>query len=204
MTKVTNGFFITLSAFFLTIIIISIFFIDRSLAIFIRNNLGSINETITPAILFIETAFGFTISKYLFGFIAILVGLIFYTRNRNFNTAKLFFFVGLTHIASRLTAGILKNLFLRVRPYEYLNSGDSTKDFFSEGSSFPSAHTAHFFGLFLPILTLYPKYKWLLILPVFVALSRIIANDHYLSDVAAGIYISILFTWLFVKVFKIK
>jgi membrane-associated phospholipid phosphatase len=67
-----------------------------------------------------------------------------------------------------------------------------------------SAHTAHFFGLFLPILTLYPKYKWLLILPVFVALSRIIANDHYLSDVAAGIYISILFTWLFVKVFKIK
>ena len=203
MTKFTTRFFITLNVFFIISILISIFFIDKPLAVFVRNNLDSLDKTISPVISFIETIFGFNITKYLFGFIALLVGLVFYIKNKTSYTAKLFFFVGLTHILSRLTAGILKNVFLRARPYEYLNAGDAAKDFFSAGSSFPSGHTAHFFGLFLPIAVLYPNYKWILILPVFVAFSRIIAIDHYLSDVIAGVYISILFTGLFAKIFKL-
>jgi membrane-associated phospholipid phosphatase len=184
-------------------ILISIWFIDRPLALFINDNYGS-GQLLSWATTAVETVFGFGISKYLFGFIALAIGVVLYVRQRTFTTAKLFFFVGVTHIVSRLAAGMLKNLFLRSRPFEFIGSGPGTRDFFADGGSFPSGHTAHFFGLFLPIWYLFPKQKWLMIIPVFIAMSRVLANDHYLGDVLASVYIAILATWCFANMFSVK
>ena len=202
MKTFTTRTFITINIILISLTLASVFWVDKPLAFFVDKNLKPLDTMIAPIISFIETIFGFYISKYLFGFIAIAIGAIGYFKSKKSDIPKIFFFIGVTHIISRLTAGIVKNFFLRPRPFEWL-SGNNL-DFFSNGNSFPSGHTAHFFGLFLPIVFLYSRYSWIIILPVFVALSRILANDHYLGDVIAAITIAFLFTWTFAKVFKIK
>jgi membrane-associated phospholipid phosphatase len=187
----------------ITCILLSVWLIDRPLALFVHHHYAS-GQLLSSAITFTETLFGFGISKYLFGFIALAIGLVLYIKNRTFTTAKLFFFVGATHIVSRLAAGMLKNVFLRSRPYEFIESGPGTKDFFSDGGSFPSGHTVHFFGLFLPVWYLFPKQKWVMLIPVFVGMSRVLANDHYLADVLASVYIAILATWCFANMLSVK
>lgn len=192
---------ITIFIMLITLTLASIAGIDKPLAVYAENNLKSLDTAIEPVILYLETIFGFGISKYLFGFIAVAIGLAAYAFKRS-DLSRIFLFIGLTHIITRVVSGVLKNAFLRPRPFEWLDGNDS--GFFSAGSSFPSGHAAHFFGLLLPIVFLYRRFAWILILPVFVSLSRIIANDHYLSDVLASVAISVLFTWVFARLFRIK
>jgi membrane-associated phospholipid phosphatase len=196
-----NRKFIAFIAFLFVFTFISIIWMDKPLASYIDRNLESLDGVLTPVVIYIETFFGFGISKYLFGFLAIAIGTAVYLKNRKSDVSRIFFFIGTTHIVTRLTAGVIKNFFLRPRPFEWLDGNNS--GFFSEGSSFPSGHTAHFFGLFLPIAFLFPKFSWIIILPVFVATSRILDNDHYLSDITASIIIAVLFTWVFANVFKV-
>jgi membrane-associated phospholipid phosphatase len=196
------------SASFTTIALIilllaSIVFIDHPLARYINENYSHADYS-RSALSSIELIFGFTISKYLFGFIALLIGGFLYLTNRRSATAIFFLYVGTTHIVTRFVAGVLKNLFLRQRPMDFIASGDISTEFFVQGSSFPSGHAAHFFGLFLPLLFIFPKHKWLLALPVYVAVSRILTNDHYLADILASILIAFVFTWGFGKLFRIK
>ena len=195
-----NRIIVTIFVMLITLALASIAGIDKPLAVYVENNLKSLDSAIEPVILYTETIFGFGISKYLFGFIAVAIGLVAYFSKKS-DLSRIFFFIGLTHIITRVVAGVLKNVFLRPRPFEWLNGNDS--DFLSVGSSFPSGHAAHFFGLLLPIVFLYRRFAWMLILPVFVSLSRIIANDHYLSDVIASVAIAVLFTWLFARLFQI-
>lgn len=189
----------------LLLLAICIFMIDRPVAIWIENK-GTSLERVTSAIIsVIEIGFGFTISKYLYGFALLLAGFIMRAADKNWRRANLFFFVAATHIISRLTAGVLKNVFHRSRPFEYLENKE-VADFFTEaGSAFPSGHVAHFFGLFLPLVFLFPKYTWLwLLLPFFVLIQRVVANDHYPGDTVASVLIAYLSTWLFYRVFKIE
>ena len=112
---------------------------------------------------------------------------------------------GAALVLSRLVAGVLKNVFDRSRPYVFVNDNSVNDFFYTGGSSFPSGHAAHFFGLFLPLMVLFPRYKWaLLVIPVFVAVQRVIANDHYISDVLGGALIALLFTYIFQQLFKIQ
>lgn len=44
------------------------------------------------------------------------------------------------------------------------------------------------FGLFMPLAYLFPRWRWpLMLTPWFIAVARINANDHFISDVAASI-----------------
>lgn len=97
-------------------------------------------------------------------------------------------FIALVQLATRLTAGVLKGLLPRQRPFEVLASGAWDAQWFQDhGSSFPSGHAAHFWGLFFPLAVLYPRAaRWLLPLPLFVSVARVTVNDHFVSDVAAS------------------
>jgi membrane-associated phospholipid phosphatase len=54
--------------------------------------------------------------------------------------------------------------------------------------SFPSSHTAFYWGLLLPAAACLPRYRIpLLVLPVLISIGRIIENVHYISDVLAAI-----------------
>ena len=112
--------------------------------------------------------------------------------------------MGAVLVSSRLITATLKAVFDRSRPFVFLED-HSIRDFFSCGDSFPSGHATNYFGFFLPLIVLLPRYKWaLLILPTFIALQRVIVNEHYLSDVLAGILIASIMTLLFEGIFKMS
>jgi membrane-associated phospholipid phosphatase len=89
-----------------------------------------------------------------------------------------------------------KNTFGRLRPQQLFESGDWTQAiWFVGGGSFPSGHSAFYFGLFLP-LAAWTKNPWLrallIVIPVFVVIARINLTKHFLSDVSASAVIAAL------------
>lgn len=201
----TNRTFGYLTLAFLLACLVSILLVDQPLAFVIADRLRAVQPFFRTFTHLAELASGFPVSKYLPGLILLIVGGIVYFVDKNSLRAKLFFFVALTFMLSRLTAGTLKNVFERVRPFDLLETGRFGQTFFVDGgSSFPSGHAAHFWGLFLPLMFLFPKYKIpFLIVPVLIGLGRVVVGDHYLSDVLASVYIAFFFTFILAKMMKV-
>ena len=82
-----------------------------------------------------------------------------------------------------------KSTFGRLRPHDVLASGDWSNIWFMQGGSFPSGHSAFYFGLFLPLAAAAPA-RWqravLIAIPCFVVAARIDMSKHFLSDVSAS------------------
>jgi len=107
--------------------------------------------------------------------------------------APALFAAGLVQAA---TIGLMilgKGHFGRLRPYQVFASGDWSNVWFAGGSSFPSGHSAFYFGLFLPLAAAAPMI-WqrvvLLALPAFVVIARIDLAMHFLADVSASALIA--------------
>jgi membrane-associated phospholipid phosphatase len=188
---------------FLSLITISIIQIDRPLAIFIETHFPALQETFRKILATIEFMDAYPISRYIIAIVIVVTAVILLLRDKTLQRAKVFFFIGATMASSRLTTAILKSVFDRNRPHAFI-SDRSVRDFFGSGDSFPSGHATNYFSFFLPLIVIFPRYKWpLLIIPVFVALQRVVVNDHYLSDVIAGTLVASLMTLLFQRIFKI-
>lgn len=189
--------------FLILLILGSIVFIDHPLARYINENYSHTSYSLSASSL-AELLSGFLLPKYLVGFLAIITGLIVYLKTWNENVAIRFAYIGATYIATRFVTDILQVIFLREGPLDLIMPAAISKEFFLNGSSFPSVYAAYFFGWILPLVVVFPRHKWLLLLPVFVVVSRMLTNTHYLGDVLAAIAIAVLFTWLFAKIFKVK
>jgi membrane-associated phospholipid phosphatase len=75
---------------------------------------------------------------------------------------------------------------------------------FVGANAFPSGHTAFYAGLFFPLLLLLPRAALLWIVPpFFIAMARVIAHDHYLSDVSASLALA-AFLAIFLDVIRRK
>ncbi len=190
--------FYALSALFL-LTILSILFIDVPLAVCVNKHFADNEEIFHGVTSIAEKLSGFTISKYLVAFVFVGIGLVVHLFKTNIFLAKPFYFIGLTFFFSRFSTGLLKNLFGRPRPDEMLHAQQVNNMFFVGGSSFPSGHTAHFWGFILPVVILFPRWKWLLIIPTLISVSRIMVNDHFLSDILASIFVCLLYSFLFHK-----
>jgi membrane-associated phospholipid phosphatase len=189
---------------FLSLITISIIQIDRPLAIFIDTHLTALQEPFRKILSGIEFLDEYPVSRYFIAGLVVAAAIFFLIRDKSIRRGKIFFFIGATLITSRLITATLKVVFDRSRPFVFLNDR-SINDFFSGGDSFPSGHATNYFSFFLPLMVLMPRYKWaLLILPTFIALQRVVVNEHYLSDVLAGILIASLMTLLFQRIFKLS
>ena len=146
---------------------------------------------------FLDTITGKEISKFLIGLLLIGASLVLMIPARTKQVAWSLLFVGVVQLLGTLVTGVSKNLFGRARPYELLKNGDWGNEWFVDGTSFPSGHTGFYFGLFLPLAFLFPRWRWpLMITPWFIAIARVNANDHFISDVAASIVIVGGLTWL--------
>jgi membrane-associated phospholipid phosphatase len=106
-------------------------------------------------------------------------------------------FMASTLFVARYGVGLMKPLFGRLRPRQMLEGHvDATSTFFQGGGSFPSGHGAHAFALALPLALLFPRWRApLLGMAAFVAVARVAVNDHYPSDVLAGMAWAALVTW---------
>jgi membrane-associated phospholipid phosphatase len=135
----------------------------------------------------LEVLFGFPISKWATGFVLLLAAGVFFAVRRS-RVARALAFIAIVQLGTRLTVGVLKGILPRERPFEVLDAGVWHSPWLQgHGSSFPSGHAAHFWGLLLPVAILSPRLAlWLLPLPLFVSAARVAVNDHYLSDVAAS------------------
>ena len=147
---------------------------------------------------------------------AIIGFLVFKFIKKNELYAQRFLFLLYINIFSGLISLVLKQLFGRIRPWGLRDGGDefgflafqnfdmgflekmkyhfiTLADAPTTYTSFPSGHTTTLFSAFTFLSIFFPKYiyLWLSIAIVF-ASSRILANDHFLSDILAGALVGTL------------
>ncbi|HET9864716.1 MAG TPA: phosphatase PAP2 family protein [Steroidobacteraceae bacterium] len=136
----------------------------------------------------LDTVTAKEISKFLLGLLVTGAALLLLIPAVTRRAARAVLFVGLAQLLGTLSTGVAKNLFGRLRPFELLQSGDWSHAWFVGGSSFPSGHAGFYFGLFLPLAWLFPRWRWpLMLVPWFIAVARIDANHHFVSDVGLSI-----------------
>ena len=96
----------------------------------------------------------------------------------------------ITVAAAGLADDALKIVFGRARPYVWLAGDDSGFGFFRYGAkfaSFPSGHTTTSVAAALALGAVFPRWRpAFLLAALLIALSRIVLDVHYLSDVIAG------------------
>jgi undecaprenyl-diphosphatase len=120
----------------------------------------------------------------------LVLALVAWFRRATRPLAKVLLFVGLTNLLSHLVVGVLKPLFGRLRPFQ-IEELDWVDHFFAGGGSFPSGHTAFYFGFCLPLAWALPRWRVLVLLPAcFVAVSRVLVNDHFAGDVLGSLAIT--------------
>ncbi len=148
----------------------------------------------------LDTVSGKDLSKFLIGLVLTSAACALLTREKTRALGRSVLFVGTVQLLSTLIAGVSKNAFGRMRPFQLLESGDWVHAWFAGGSSFPSGHAGFYFGLCMPLAYLFPKWRWpLLLIPWFIAVARVNANDHFVSDVAASIVLAGALTMIFAK-----
>jgi len=165
--------------------LLSIFFFDQPIAAFVQRVGGRQSVVLQEGTRWLEIATGLPIARY---FLTYLL------------------FVGCAQIVTRLAAAGLKGIFERLRPFEVIPAGNWDWKFFAgHGNAFPSGHSALFWGLFFPLVFVFPRYRLpLLIIPVFISIARVGVNDHWSSDVIASAGLAALITLVFAWLFRMK
>ena len=187
----------------LVLTLLSIFLFDQPIAAFAQKVDGRSSVILQKGTSFLETISAFPIDRYALTYALLGTAAILFAWKSTRAAAWMLLFIGVAQIVTRLTAGTLKNVFHRLRPFQVIEAGNWDWNFFGErGSSFPSGHSAHFWGLFFPLAFLFPRYRVpFLVIPLFISVARVGVNDHWCSDVIGSIAVAaavtILFTWLF-------
>jgi membrane-associated phospholipid phosphatase len=187
----------------LVLTLLGIFFFDQPVAAFVQRAGGRQSVVLQKGTHWLEIVTGQPIDRYFLTYVLLGVGALLFISKASRPIAWILLFVGTAQVVTRLTAGVLKGVFERLRPFEVIQAGNWDWKFFSgHGNAFPSGHSAFFWGLFFPLAYLFPRYRLpLLIVPIFISIARPGVNDHWCSDViaSAGLaaFITLVFIWLF-------
>lgn len=142
---------------------------------------------------------------WLAGCSALAIGLVGLAWRRRAHWPRAWLAAGVVQIAALHTMILGKSHFGRLRPSEVFEKGDWSQVWFAGGGSFPSGHSAFYFGLLLPLAAACPI-RWLrgllLAIPVYVAIARLDLERHFLSDVAASAVIAAVYTLLAAQVLQ--
>lgn len=190
----------------LALTLLSIFFFDQPIAAYVQRVGGRSSVILLQGTAFLEVISGFPIAKYALTYALLTAGLILFAWKSTRSAAWMLLFIACAQFVTRITAGTLKGVFERLRPFEVIQAGNWDWKFFSgHGNAFPSGHAAHFWGLFFPLAFLFPRYRIpLLIIPLFISVARVGVNDHWCSDVLGSSAIAAAITLLFIWLFRMK
>ncbi len=185
--------------------LLGFFLFDQPVAAFAQRTGGRESPVLQEGTHWLEIAVGLPIARYFLTYLLLGLGAILFIAKTSRPAAWILLFVAGTQLVTRLVTGVLKEIFHRLRPFEVIKAGNWDWHFFGDrGSSFPSGHSAFFWGLFFPLAFVFPKYRIpLLIIPVFISVARIGVNDHWCSDVIASAGFAALFTLLFIWLLRI-
>jgi membrane-associated phospholipid phosphatase len=129
---------------------------------------------------------------YLVGGLALFAG--FRKRDRRVALSGLFLFC--TVAVSGLSADLLKFIFGRARPKLLLEQGIYGFGFFHTEhawTSFPSGHSATAMSAALTLSLIFPRYRpGFFAAALLIAASRVVLDQHFLSDVVAGSMLGIV------------
>ncbi|MEP7042184.1 MAG: phosphatase PAP2 family protein [Dokdonella sp.] len=163
------------------------FVVDRALAEWVRAS------GIENAVVFVyglgalDWISGMVVSIWLIGGIAFALGAIGWALRRAARWPRVLLAAALVQYATIATMIAGKDHFGRLRPQQVFAAGDWSHVWFAGGVSFPSGHSAFYFGLLLPLAAACPQ-RWLrtllLAIPLFAVLARIDLAKHFLSDVS--------------------
>lgn len=144
----------------------------------------------------LDTITGLGVWIWAIGWVAIVIGTLELAWQRRVRLGHALIAAGLVQFAALQTMISSKDVFGRLRPYEVLVSGDWSHVWFAGGGSFPSGHSAFYFGLLLPLAAACPirSVRALLVaIPCYVVLARMDLAKHFLSDVAASALLVAIF-----------
>ena len=131
----------------LALTLLSIFFFDQPIADFVQRAGGRSSVILQQGTSYLEVISGFPIARYALTYALLTASLILSFWKSTRSAAWMLLFIACSQFATRLTAGTLKGVFERLRPFEVLQAGNWDWKFFSgHGNSFPSA-TARIFGV---------------------------------------------------------
>lgn len=182
---------------------VSVATLDQFLAVALADSVPVMKAFVRPWISAIEIASGFSVSKWFAGCVLVAGALLLFATRRYPRSAWVLLFIGISQLATRLAAGVLKNVFERPRPYDALAGTGWKGEFFTGGSSFPSGHAAHFWPFFFAAAIAFPRYRWpFLLVALFVSLARVAVNDHYVGDVTASAAIAAFVVYGLSSVFE--
>jgi len=190
----------------LVLTLLSLFFFDQPIAAFVQRVGGRQSAILQEGTHWLEIAFGLSIQRYFLTYLLLGLGAILFISKTSRPIAWILLFVGCAQVVARLTAGVLKGVFERLRPFELIQAGNWDWKFFSgHGNAFPSGHSAFFWGLFFPLAFLFPRCRLpLLIIPLSISIARVGVNDHWCSDVIASAGLAALSTLVFISIFRMQ
>ncbi len=119
-----------------------------------------------------------------------------------------FYFIFTTVAFSGLVALLLKNVFGRVRPnfYDGVNLWQSFPfsgryDFIS----FPSGHTTTVGAVAVVVYLFAPRFTIVAVaFAIWIGITRLGVGSHYPADIAGGLFLGSVFTWLYARSFARK
>lgn len=177
--------------------------LDRPLATWVHDSGIAYARVFEWGLAALDAVTGLHLWFWLAGCVALAIGAAGLAWKRDAAWPRAWLAAGLVQIATLHTMILGKSHFGRLRPSEVFEKGDWSQLWFVGGGSFPSGHSAFYFGLLLPLAAACPI-RWLrgvlLAIPVYVAIARLDLERHFLSDVStsaviAGVY-TLIAAWL--------
>lgn len=194
--------------FFLLIVsfcILSYFFLDRPLALWVH---FEVTHTTPHNLLFVLAQNITQLGKstiYLIVLALCILCFKFIWKNRS--ALRISIFLLATIIIPSLVCNLFKFILGRTRPTLLFSDQLYSFTFFqfhAAHMSFPSGHSTMITGLMLGLCFVYNRY-WIMFMSaaLIIATSRIFVTAHFLSDVVAGMYLSILIVpWVYKRWFS--
>ena len=177
----------------LALTLLSIFFLDQPIAAFVQKVGGRSSVILQQGTSFLEAIMGSVVAELgrLFSLRPVCAhprptnaGLVLFAWKSTRSTAWMLLFIGCAQFVTRITAGNLKDVFHRLRPFEVMQAGNWNWKFFGgNAAKFLSVRPRRlFWGLFFPLAFLFPNYRLpFLIVPLFISVARVGVNDHWCS-----------------------
>jgi membrane-associated phospholipid phosphatase len=165
------------AAIFAALAAIGLLGADRPLAEWVRSSGIEQARFFAWGLAALDFASGISLWFWLAGCVALAIGALGLAVQRQAHWPRAFLAAGVVQIATLQTMILGKDHFGRLRPHEVFDRGDWSAVWFAGGNSFPSGHSAFYFGLLLPL-----------------------AAKHFLSDVSTSAVIAAIYALLLATV----
>ena len=104
--------------------LLSIFLLDQPIAALVQRVGGRQSVVLQGGTHWLEVASGFPIGKFFLSYVLLGAAALFFIARSTRAVAWMLLFIGGSQLLTRLIAGVLKNVFQRLRPFEVIQAGN--------------------------------------------------------------------------------